>query len=72
MAILQIEIAREALGNGDAAFIDKDRDVRLRSLLYDALRDTLRNGGTFTVVAGPTHITAVQMSEAVDLDGGAS
>ena len=70
MAILQIEIARSAVSEDlPASFTDGGfRDKRLRGLLYDALKDTLATGGTFTVVVGETHITAVQLETAVDLE----
>jgi hypothetical protein len=70
MAILQFEISRAAASDDPASFLgeDKTRSLRLRSLLYDALKDTLKNGGTFTVVVGKTHITAVQLEDAVELD----
>lgn len=69
MAVLQMEIARAAASaDRPASFADMDRAKRLRGLLYDALRDTLENGGTFTVVVGDTHVTAVQLETAVELE----
>lgn len=68
MAVLQIEIAKSVAVKGMPTEAFDDREKRLRGLLYDAVRDTLKSGGTFTLVVGKTHITAVQLETAVALD----
>lgn len=67
MAILQIEIERSSASKACPTEGLDDREKRLRCMMYDAVRDTMKNGGTFTLVASDTHITAVQHAEPVDL-----
>ncbi len=64
MALLQIETVRTKDENSVRAV---HQGSKLRELLFGAMRDTLRNGGTFVVVVSETTITAVQLETATDL-----
>lgn len=68
MAVLQIEIARSALRNNDPYSGMDSRPKRLRFLFWDAVEDTLRNGGTFTLVVRDDRIIAAQHAEAIGFD----
>ena len=73
-AMLQFEIDRERLkGYPEPLLRSKqsmdivDADYVVHRLIHTALADTLRNGGTFVVVVGPTKLTVVQRQDAEDL-----
>ncbi len=78
MAVLQIELDRARLIGHDESFVgqygnDQDSSTKMiNNLLGRALRDTIRNGGTFVVVVSETTITAIQHEDAKPLEGPAN
>lgn len=67
-AVLQFEIDRTRWLNPNAAdLVSKGGETpmeRLRYLASTAMRDTIRNGGTFVLVATEDKITMVQRADA--------
>jgi hypothetical protein len=73
-AALQFEIDRQRVGAypRDTSLAEGTAEWKWRTLLRGALYDTLKHGGTFTVVVTDTTITAVQHTEALGFDGEAA
>lgn len=72
MAILQIEIERRRLSGHDTestgSYDKTPSKSMVNEVLCRALRDTIRNGGTFVVVVSETTITAIQHADAKPLE----
>lgn len=73
MAVLQIEIDRKRVSGHDkettASYESTTSNKMMTEMLCRALRDTIRNGGTFVLVVSETTITAIQHEDAKPLDG---
>lgn len=72
VAVLQFEIDRERwLGVDErdiaARYNDEKQLMRLHYIARTAISDTIRNGGTFVLVASAEKITMVQRADAEDL-----
>lgn len=68
-AVLQFEIDRKRWQNASMIGVsDETPDRRLRHILLTAMMDTIKNGGTFVVVASPDAVTVVQRPDAADLE----
>lgn len=73
VAVLQFEIDRERwLGVADQDIatngISEPQIKRLHHIARTAISDTIRNGGTFVLVAGKKKITMVQRADADEIE----
>lgn len=72
-AVLQLEIDRArwlGVASADIAgkYSDEKQIDRLHYIARTAISDTIRNGGTFVLVASPDKITMVQRPDAETFD----
>lgn len=71
-AVLQFEIDRKRwLGTSEkdiASKIGESQSERLHFIARTAISDTIRNGGTFVLVASTDKITMVQRKDAEDFE----
>lgn len=72
VAVLRFEIDRKRwLGTNEkdlaGRFSGETQNDRLHYIARTAISDTIRNGGTFVLVATPDKITMVQRSDCEDL-----
>lgn len=71
-AVLQFEANRKRLSSkesfvSDTAGLDSP-DKRLLAIGFTAVKDTLRNGGTFVLIVTDETVTMVQRADAEDLE----
>jgi hypothetical protein len=71
-AVLQFEVDRKRWvstnSNDIASKIGESQTERLHFIARTAISDTIRNGGTFVLVASPDKITMVQRPDAETFD----
>ena len=72
MAVLQIELNRPRVKSFDTdttgSYDHTSSNTMIVEILCRALRDTIRNGGTFVAVVSDTTITAIQHEDVKPLE----